>query len=75
MTDKDKVLKHLISKGYDAAIEDSLVYVYYDDMHEHDTLVETIMAEMKKIEYGSSYGIKAKEKTKTKEKGASYELE
>ena len=68
MTDKNKALKHLSSIGYDAAIEDSILYVYYDDTHDKETLPEVIMGEMAKIQYGSSYGIKARDKVKSKEK-------
>lgn len=62
ITDKNKAVKKLIAAGFDAGIEDSMVYVYYDDTHDNKCLLELVQKEIKNMGYGSSYGIKKRDK-------------
>ncbi len=62
LLNKNNAVKILKEKGFDAAIEDAMVFVYYDDRHSIDTLPELVAKEMEKMNYGSSYGVKARDK-------------
>ena len=62
--DKNKALKHFLTNGFDAELQDGIIYVYYDENHNSDTLLDIVMKEMNKINYGCSYGVKARDKKK-----------
>ena len=66
LLDKNKAVKHFLDKGYDSELQDGIVYVYYDVEHDPDTLVDVVMSEMKKLNYGCSYGVKQRDNKKSK---------
>ncbi len=62
MHDKKKALEHFKSKGFDAEIQDGILYIYYDDIHNSEQLPDIVRDEVRDIEYGCSFGIKGREK-------------
>ena len=51
---KDKAVEYLISKGYDAYLEDGVVMVRINDMRR----IKKVHNELKTIGYDSSFGFK-----------------